>query len=152
MSQYHHKAHRDDEGIDRIEIQLVPRFKTSPLSGDEWRVSARISFYRKGDFVGEERTGTMEAAAMALPWHFMRLPEISSFPLYRVTDAWCNQPGCDEAATVTYELLEEYSARGEGPLPPKHGAPYRRSFCDRHKRRGDGGLEDSDANYKETTQ
>lgn len=28
---------RDDEGVDRIELKVVDRFKTSELSGDEWQ-------------------------------------------------------------------------------------------------------------------
>jgi hypothetical protein len=45
------RRHRDDDYCDRIEVNagdvallatIVPRYKTSHLSGDEWRVSARL--------------------------------------------------------------------------------------------------------------
>ena len=48
--------HRDDDYLDRITVQattgahlvgyVVPRYKTSGLSGDEWRVSARMEVRR----------------------------------------------------------------------------------------------------------
>ena len=38
----------DDEGPDRITIDPVPRYKTSGLSGDEWRMSYVVRFYRRG--------------------------------------------------------------------------------------------------------
>lgn len=34
-----YRRHHDDEVIDRVSIDCVPRFKVSGLSGDEWRVS-----------------------------------------------------------------------------------------------------------------
>lgn len=50
MSKLHYVQHHDDEGIDEIVMMLdgeprlravmVPRYKTSGMSGDEWRVSA----------------------------------------------------------------------------------------------------------------
>ncbi|KKL50531.1 hypothetical protein LCGC14_2304540, partial [marine sediment metagenome] len=38
----------DDEGVDQIVIDTVPRYKMSGLSGDEWRVSGRVRFFRNG--------------------------------------------------------------------------------------------------------
>jgi len=43
-----YKALEDDEGIDHIELTVVPRYKTSGMSGDEWRVSTEVKFFRKG--------------------------------------------------------------------------------------------------------
>jgi hypothetical protein len=60
------KLHHDDEGVDRIEIDIVPRFKTSDLSGDQWRVSARLRAYRKGELVGEQSYHNMETAVCFL--------------------------------------------------------------------------------------
>jgi len=48
--------HRDDDYCDRIEIaangvhlraHIVPRYKTSGLSGDEWRISARLEIFER---------------------------------------------------------------------------------------------------------
>lgn len=38
----------DAQACDEIRIYTVPRYKTSGLSGDEWRISAVTEFYRKG--------------------------------------------------------------------------------------------------------
>ena len=42
------RNHHDDEWYDEIRVTTVPRFKTSGLSGDEWRRSAKVTFLRKG--------------------------------------------------------------------------------------------------------
>gem|GEM_PF-6705725 len=37
----------DAQAFDEIRIVTVPRYKTSGLSGDEWRISAMIQFFAK---------------------------------------------------------------------------------------------------------
>lgn len=144
----HLKLHPDDEGIDHIELDVVPRFKTSGLSGNEWRVSARARFYRKGELVGERSMTSLEALVTALPWLWMTKPEWCEGPLFDAgRNGRCQQAGCPNPAVVTYELKEEYSARGEGPLPPSPLGRPRRAFCQPHAPRGDADLEDCDANY-----
>jgi len=145
----HFKLHPDDEGVDRIEIDVVPRFKTSGLSGDEWRVSARLRVYRKGELVGEKSYTSMEAVACFLPFLWKTLSDWTEGPLYSgERGGKCQQAGCAHPATVTYRLKREYSARGEGPLPPNVlGMPLRR-FCAAHATRGDCALEDADENYE----
>lgn len=144
----HFKLHPDDEGVDAITISIVPRFKTSSISGDEWRVSARIAAYRKGELVGEKFVSKMKSAASALPYFWMTLYDWCNGPLYDgARGGRCQQAGCGELATVTYRLKQEYSARGEGPLPPSYAPQFRR-FCDKHAVRGDCGLEDADDNYE----
>ncbi len=64
----HYRALSEWEGVDEIKIRQVPRFKTSGLSGDEWRVSAKIEFYRKGELVYERSVSRMRDAAKFLPW------------------------------------------------------------------------------------
>lgn len=142
------KVHPDDEGVDRVTIEVVDRYKESGLSGDEWRVSAVAKFYRKGQLLFEKETATMEWAMMMLAHWWLMVPESSNVPAYRVDGTMCAQPGCDNEPVVTYRLIREWSARGEGPLPDQ-GFEHRRSFCFRHRTRGDGGLEDADVNYKE---
>jgi hypothetical protein len=56
MNKRRYKRHRDDEWFDEIRLETeagavlqiitVPRYKTSGLSGDEWRTSARIQIAR----------------------------------------------------------------------------------------------------------
>jgi len=145
----HFKLHPDDEGVDAITIEVVPRFKTSGMSGDEWRVSARICAYRKGELVGEKSLSCMESAVNALPWLWMTKSEWMKGPLYDgACGGKCQQAGCAEPAEVTYQLKQEWSARGEGPLPPNVLGPEKRRFCSAHATRGDCGLEDADDNYE----
>src|SRR5207237_1236850 len=43
-----YKRHEDDEWIDEIRVKVVPRYKTSGLSGKEWRAFCR-KHLRRGD-------------------------------------------------------------------------------------------------------
>lgn len=141
------KRHPDDEYVDKVTIETVPRYKTSGLSGDEWRVSSLIKFWRKGIVVFERGFRDIETASKALPWFLATWYEDVG---YTNGAGWqenkCFQPGCSEIATITYRLKQEWSERGEGPLP-QSSCEMRRSFCSRHAVRGDCGLEDSDSNY-----
>lgn len=143
----HYKPLPEDEGVDRIEITVEPRYKQSGLSGDEWRVGARVSFFKKGRKVGEEWYGSLSTAAHFLPGDMHRLPEISNEALWGYDGSQCMQPSCANPTTVQYRLKQEFSARGEGPLPG--GLECLRAFCDEHRLRGDCGLEDADRNYDE---
>lgn len=105
---------RDDEGVDRIELKVVDRFKTSELSGDEWRYSVAICFYRKGTLVYEKRYGKMEWAVAALPYELMVLPEKVDIPLWGLDDKVCNQYGCSEPVVVVYRLKELYINKAKG--------------------------------------
>jgi hypothetical protein len=142
-----YKAHPHDEGIDRIEIVAVPRWKTSGLSGDEWRVSARVRFYRKGKLHKEHGVGGMEAAVMLLGGMWCNRHDGDQAPLWALDGATCHQFGCSNEATSIMRLEDEFSAHGEGPLP-RSDREIRRAFCPLHEKRGDCGREDSDANYE----
>lgn len=149
MKDYFDKRHRDDEGFDRITIEVVPRFKTSGLSGDEWRVSSVIRFYRKGVQVFERGFSSMENAVRFLPWvEAVEAKEQNSAWPIKGDELKCFQPGCAELATVEYQLKKEYSDQGEGPLPADKTWKMRRRFCKAHAHRGDCGLEDADENYE----
>ena len=39
----------DAQAFDAVRITTVPRYKTSGLSGDEWRISAHVELLRKND-------------------------------------------------------------------------------------------------------
>jgi hypothetical protein len=137
---------RDDEGIDHIELTVVDRFKTSELSGDEWRYSVAIHFYRKGILVYEKTYGKMEWAVAALPYELMILPENSRLPLWGLDDKVCNQYGCKEKAVVVYRVKEKYTEQGQGPLPDE--PETYRAYCQRHAERGDADREDNMNNYE----
>ena len=141
-----YKAH-DDEGIDNITIETVDRFKMSELSGDQWRYSAVIKFYRKGKLIREEQFTKLQWAVMALPYLWMTAPEESDQLLWGLNEHTCAQFGCPQEPEVVYRLKEEYSAQGDGPLPD-HPWETRRAYCARHKDRGNASREDSMANYE----
>ena len=139
------KTH-DDEGVDRIELVVVDRFKQSELSGDEWRYSVAMKFYRKGVLVYENSCGRMEWAVASLPYELLTFPETSEIALWGLDDKQCAQYGCSAPAEVLYRVKEQFSDRGEGPLPDE--PEVFRAYCHRHRERGDASREDSMANYE----
>lgn len=158
------KRHRDDkEFFDRVEVVTQPRFKTSGLSGDEWRVSTFVKFFYKGILLCEERYHNAESAFKHMPWLLMTLCErhddrLDSFTpegkkrfmkdgLYSAIPDVCFQPGCAEKATTVYRLKKVYCDEGHAHEPDEW-SEYRRAFCARHARRGDCALEDADVNYE----
>ena len=143
-----YKAHADDEGVDRIEIVAVPRFKTSGLSGDEWRMSATIIAYRKGVVVGEKTFSKMETAIAYLPGLWQERYDWCKGPLWGPKATECHQFSCATPATHEVRLKEQFSNQGDGPLPDVGSFDTRRAFCDEHRERGDCGREDLDANYE----
>lgn len=138
-------AHRDDEGIDKIEMQIVPRYKESELSGDEWRVSCHVSFYRKGNLIMETSFNKMESAILGLGHLWNTRPEWSPIALWGFDGTECHQPSCAEPATHVFQMKERFSAQGDGPLPQGSFSSFV-AYCDKHKTRGDCGREDADRN------
>jgi len=145
MTVKHFRAHRDDEGIDRIELSLEPRYKSSELSGDEWRTSCVVSFYRKGEPLQQFSFSNMETAILALGQLWNNRTDWSPIPLWQLDETQCHQPSCARNATHLFEVRKLYSAQGEGPLPAD-SVTYLVAYCDKHVTRGDGGREDSDSN------
>ncbi len=47
----------DAQAFDEVRIRTVPRWKESGLSGDEWRISATVEFWRKGKPPAVENDG-----------------------------------------------------------------------------------------------
>lgn len=139
------KRHPDDEFYDSVAIYTAPRYKTSGLSGDEWRFAAHVEIIRKGKVLCKRSYRNVETAAAALPWLLLTFGEDAEFSPPE-DDHLCFNPGCREKAVSEYELKQEYSRQGEGPLPKSSCTLYRR-FCERHLRRGDCAFEDADANY-----
>jgi len=155
----HWKQHRDFEYVDRVELEVVPRWKSSHLSGDEWRVSSVVRLYCKGMLLYQRPYHRMEDAASHLPWLVKTVGEMGVHDeemerhLSHIADRLssgeiCMQPGCANPSTVVYELQKEFSREGfEFQSPPDWGQHLLRAFCDDHATRGDCGLEDADANY-----
>lgn len=147
-----YSRHDDDEFYDRIEIAVIPRYKMSGLSGDEWRVSAWIRVYRKGTLIAERGWSKLEYAVAALPGWLLTLSDAGlggDVFDHKADNMKCHQPGCPEQGTIEYRLKGQYCQVAPHDGPHKPIFDYRRRFCQRHAERGDCGFEDSDANYEQ---
>ena len=135
------------QGFDEVRIVTSPRYKESELSGDEWRISATIQFFRKGKEVFTAGARNIESAVAQVGYYHARgLDEGRGF--FAGEDQLCDQEGCAEPATVAYRLKKGFNRDGN----ERHlssGGEYR-CFCNRHKTRGDCGLEEADNNYEAT--
>lgn len=61
------RAYRPDaQAFDEIRIFTVPSYKTSGLSGDEWRISATVEFYRNGILRHTEECFGLEGNSLGL--------------------------------------------------------------------------------------
>ncbi len=150
----HYERHRDDDIIDEVTFRVVPRYKTSGLSGDEWRVSTVVELKRKGTVIYTRGYHRMGDAAAHLPWLLRTWCEMPDEEIpewmkqIKRDESLCHQPGCAELGTVIYRIKQRVSREG-WPEPADHVyGEQRRAFCDRHAQRGDCGLEDSDSNYE----
>jgi hypothetical protein len=143
QSEAFYKRHPDDRWIDEVRMVTVPRFKTSGLSGDEWRTSVRIEFWRKGEVIHTRTVGDLQAALMMVAAEYVRFGD-DGIDNPESTNHLCFQPGCSDKAVSEYELKANYCREGHKSEP--HWSERRR-FCQKHLRRGDCALEDADANY-----
>lgn len=134
----------DAQAFDEVRIQTVPRYKQSGLSGDEWRISARMQFLRKGVVYHEVVVSKVETACgMAYAEYVRAIDEGKAY--FAGDGKVCDQEGCVDLATVWYRLKRRYCNEGHESVPT---IVTIRSFCDRHKMRGDCGLDDADSNYE----
>lgn len=132
----------DAQAFDEVRIFTVPRYKTSSASGDEWRISATVELRRKGKVITMNWATNMENAVKSLQstWD----TAVEDFKgCWAGEGDLCDQEGCSEIGTVTYELKKKYCRCG---AESDAGSTIRK-FCDRHSTRGDCGLEDADDNY-----
>lgn len=141
----------DAQPFDNIRIRTEPRYKTSGLSGDEWRISAVTEFYRKGKLVHTTHHGNVEYAVRLLDADYINAVEDGKGFFAGEGDC-CDQEGCENEASVTYKLKNRFCHEGHKteamPTILGEDAILVRKFCDEHKKRGDCGHEDSDANYE----
>lgn len=136
----------DDEFIDELHFRTVPRFKTSGLSGDEWRHSIEVTAYRKGRVIGERAFNRLSDALTHVPaWLYNDLTSPIADP--KMTHDLCDQPGCAEPWTVMYRIVRRGCGRC-GARDRYAGDDYVRAFCERHAHRGDSDLDDMDDNYQ----
>lgn len=147
MKKRYRKRHADFESFDRIELEVVPRYKTSGLSGDEWRTSVRARFRFKGELMHEEWAQDMRSMIMMLGYKWMLAQEPIPERIIDIEKKKCDQPGCSADAVVTFDLKEEFSDQGEKLDAEDCTLKSYRKFCSEHSTRGDCGREDRDANY-----
>ena len=140
-------AYRPDaQAFDEIRIRTIPRYKISGMSGDEWRISAVAEFYRNGELLHESDSfGTVEDVVHRLTSLMDKACEENSY--YAGEKDWCDQEGCSEKATVWYKRKHQHCQSCGGKRGTALDRDYRK-FCERHKMRGDCGIDDSNRNYE----
>lgn len=144
-------AHHYRQFYDEVHITTVPRWKESELSGDEWRISARIIFKYKGHVIFEATFRNAQTALEHANTYFVLANEHNlkyggEPDRTKVPDDLCDQEGCCDKATIKRRLITRYDNSGTKREPT--GIEYRQ-FCDQHKMRGDCGLDDADRNYED---
>lgn len=138
----------DAQAFDEIRIVTVPRFKQSSLSGDQWRISASIQFFRKGKLIIESGCRNIESAVTLVGARY--LEAIDNGEGYFAGEGdFCDQEGCCEKSTVTYKVKKEYSSNNPHEWNKDLDELVIRKFCDKHKNRGDQSYDDSNANYED---
>lgn len=148
LNEKHRRALKPDaQAFDEVRIVTVPRYKTSGMSGDEWRISARIEFLRKGHIVHEASVRDVETACGFLMAEYYRACDDGKGYFAGEADL-CDQEGCAQPATVTYRVKEEFSRDNPHEWHKCIEEICIRKFCDRHSKRGDCGFDDADANYE----
>jgi|SRR5687768_11254530 len=151
MSNLYHKRLPEFESFDEIRLKVVPRYKESELSGDEWRQHVRVEFLFKGQVVHEAGWSRMQAALMLLPGEWIKAQEPIPSKVIEIEKMMCDQPSCCAEAVYLYALKEQFSQKGDKLDAADQHSKYYRQFCERHKIRGDCGREDSDSNYEAVT-
>jgi len=156
--------HREDTGYDRVEIDIVPRYKQSHMSGDEWRFSYRARVWWKGFLIGSHSMSTMEHITRTLDHWLNYMNEIIHFnykkyddgsghegmihfPDHRLQAEYCAQPGCPNKATHTFVKKKTWTRDGCSETT-KPNAVHVIRFCPLHTTRGDCALEDADNNLE----
>lgn len=138
----------DAQAFDEVRIITVPRYKQSEMSGDEWRISASIQFYRKGKLILESGCSSIESAVYLVGARFMEACD-NAKGYFAGEGDFCDQEGCSEKSTVTYRVKKEYSRnRPHEWNRDIDDEVVIRKFCDKHKRRGDSSFDDCDKNYE----
>lgn len=137
-----HHHHQDSQVIDEVRITTVPRYKTSDLSGDEWRISAKVEYLKKGTVVRTTYACDVKTAMQDLHHNATVFdPDNWSYPN---EDGYCDQEGCKELATVYYSLKTTFCQQCH---TTKDAEEEYAMFCEAHSTRGDCGLVDCDDNY-----
>ena len=155
--------HREDEYFDEVKVVILPRYKTSGLSGDEWRFTHQARLFWKGQQIGHRNFLNLQDALREMDWWVRNinelvkfrfkeyddgshLEELINFPDEKLRVEYCAQPGCPNKATHTFIKKKKWTKDGMAEVP-MHGVHAIR-FCQQHTTRGDCALEDADKNLE----
>jgi len=133
----------DAQPFDEIRIKTVPRYKESGLSGDEWRISGEIEFYRKGKLIKSSGCRNVETGSVLVGARLLEAIDGGN-AMYAGEGSICDQEGCCEQAV--YKMIKKFDYDNMARKSERPSEAYR-LFCEKHKTRGDCGLDDSDDNY-----
>lgn len=150
----HYVRTNDDTYVDEFRAHVVQRYKTSEMSGDQWRYHVQLDLMRKGSVVASTGFHNVADTASFLPW-FLKIwnEELTGdqvdewLPLDKKQELLCHQFGCSAPATVVYELVKRFPCNYGHEDDFSFGVELR-GFCEEHKTRGDCGLDDADHNYR----
>lgn len=149
MTKLGEKARRDlkpdAQGIDKIIIETIPRYKSSEMSGDEWRISSSTKFFRKGKLIKEIGASDVQNAAYLVGARLIELFD-NAEGYFAGERNICDQEGCEEIATIRLNKKFNWCKQGHKSDIPSNAY---RLFCVKHRHRGDCGLDDADENYEE---
>lgn len=149
MNRLWHKRLPEWEAFDRIEMRIIPRYKTSGMSGDEWRQHVEVTLYFKGAEVASFGARDMHCATAMLGAKLLELGSpIPDTIIELERSGLCDQPSCARQSEGRYLLKREFSRQGEAIDPAESSLSHYRQFCKLHARRGDCGREDADRNYE----
>ena len=146
LNKLFHRRLPDFEIYDEINLKVIPRYKTSELSGDEWRQSIHIDFMFKGMLVKTEICRDMKTAIMLLGSYYLKEFAIPKEVL-AIEKESCDQPSCPKKAIGRLKLKKLTDSTGDWLDMKEQYAEYYRQFCSEHIQRGDCGREDTDDNY-----
>lgn len=150
ITHHSHKRLPKFEAFDQIDLAVIPRYKESISSGDEWRTSVRALFSFKGNLVHEQTYSSMQQAINGVghEWALNQSPIPTRVLEIEVTR--CDQPGCPNLAIPKLKhIREQFSSQGDKLDPSDQYGSYYRRFCKVHTKRGDCSREDCDNNYVE---
>ena len=153
-----HERHHDDAAYDEVRMWIQPRFKTSEMSGDEWRFSWIVQIARKGHIIREFHFGHsgqgVDSLRDALVWTTARLssehtPE--EVERWKAVDALelCDNAACSNQAQVKFKRVRHGCGRCGHTEPCSHSWDHFSRWCLEHAIRGDASLDDSDDNYEQ---
>ena len=135
------------EVYDHLSFTIVPRYKTSGLSGDEWRTSVKVEYYFKGTLIKTETFSNMEAALVLAHTDIFHSGRPIDTQVLEIEERKCDQPGCSQDYVGRMRLKKETSRQGDYLDLSDTSITHFRKFCLVHIERGDCSREDADDNY-----